>query len=154
MRTQRQVVDFFHAAGYVGKAAEPLFAGDGAGLRPWVDGWCHRLKHEPGAAEALIADLEAQGAALGKKRLPAEVDSALTYFRNQVKGRRMDYAELVAQHIPIGSRRSQHCQSVTPPPQSESWIARSASFAALWWIGSTRRTRAPCLFACWSTGMR
>jgi hypothetical protein len=27
----------------------------------------------------------------------------LTYFRNQVKGGRMDYAELVAQHIPIGS---------------------------------------------------
>ena len=101
--TSVQAVDFYHATQYLWKATEPLFAHDGAGLRPWVDDWCHRLKHEPGAAAALIADLETRGAALGKKRLPAEVDSALTYFRNQVKGGRMNYAELVARHIPIGS---------------------------------------------------
>ena len=45
---------------YLWTAAEALFADDGAGLRPWVDAWCHRLKHEPGAAAALIADLEAR----------------------------------------------------------------------------------------------
>ena len=101
--TQKQVVDFFHAGGYIGKAAEPLFAEEGAGLRPWVDDWCHRLKHEVGAATALIADLKERGAALGGKRLPAEVDSALTYFVNQVKGGRMEYAEMVERHIPIGS---------------------------------------------------
>ena len=101
--TSVQVVDFDHATQSIGKAAEPLFAQDGSGMRPWIDDWCHRLKHEPGGAAALIADLEARGAALGKKRLPAEVDSALTYFRNQVKGDRMNYPELVAKHIPIGS---------------------------------------------------
>jgi hypothetical protein len=101
--TQKQVVDFFHATQYLGKAADPLFADDGAGQRPWIDSWCHRLKHEPGAAAALIADLETRGAALGRKRLPAEVDSALTYFSNQVKGSRMNYAEMVAAKIPIGS---------------------------------------------------
>jgi hypothetical protein len=101
--TSVQVVDFYHATQYVWKAAEALFADSGDGLRPWVDSWCHRLKHEPGAAAALIADLEARGAALSKRRLPAEVESALTYFRNQVKGGRMDYAALAAEHIPIGS---------------------------------------------------
>jgi hypothetical protein len=103
--TEKQVVDFYHATQYVWKAAEALFAGTTGAceMRPWVDAWCHRLKHEPGAAEALIADLEARGAALGKKRLPAEVESALTYFRNQVKGGRMNYAGLVARHIPVGS---------------------------------------------------
>jgi len=101
--TSVQVVDFYHATQYLWKAAEPLFAKDGAGLRPWVDDWCHRLKHETGAAAALIVDLEARGAALGKRRLPAEVDAALTYFRNQVKGDRMNYPELVEKHIPIGS---------------------------------------------------
>jgi hypothetical protein len=101
--TQRQVVAFFHAVGYVGKAAEPLFADDGAGRRRWVDSWCHRLKHEPGAAVALIAELKGRGAAPGKKRLPAEVESALSYFGNQVKGGRMDYAEMVERQIPIGS---------------------------------------------------
>ena len=101
--TSVQVVDFYHATQYIWKAAEALFAKAGAGLRPWVDEWCHRLKHEAGAAEALMADLEARGAGLGRKRLPAEVESALTYFRNQSKGERMNYSELVDKHIPIGS---------------------------------------------------
>jgi hypothetical protein len=101
--TEKQVVDFFHASQYPWKAAEPLFADAGADLRPWVDSCCHRLKHEAGAAEAVAADIEARGAALGRKRLPAEVESALTYFRNQIKGGRMNYPELVAANIPIGS---------------------------------------------------
>ncbi|QDV39474.1 ISKra4 family transposase [Tautonia plasticadhaerens] len=103
LKTEVQVVDFFHATQYLWAAADPLFPDDATGLRPWIDSWCHRLKHEPGAARALIAELETRGAALVRKRLPAEVDSALTYFRNQLKGGRMAYAELVAEHIPIGS---------------------------------------------------
>ena len=39
----------------------------------------------------------------GKRVGPAEVESATTYFRNQVKGGRMGYAALTARHIPIGS---------------------------------------------------
>ena len=35
--------------------------------------------------------------------MPAEVESALTYFRNQNKGGRLSYAELVEKPIPIGS---------------------------------------------------
>jgi hypothetical protein len=101
--TEKQAVDFFHVTQYIWKAADVLFADEGAGLRPWVDSWCHRLKNEPGAAPSLVTDMEARGAALGRKRLPAEVESALTYFRNQIKGGRMDYAEMVAANIPIGS---------------------------------------------------
>ena len=100
--TKRQVVDFSHATQYIGKAAEPLFAADVAG-RPWVDSWCHRLKHEPGAAEEVLADIEARGVASGGRRLPAEVDSAPTYFRDQIKAGRMNYSEPVAAKIPIGS---------------------------------------------------
>jgi hypothetical protein len=101
--TPAQVVDFYHVTTYLWAAAEALFAQDGSGLRPWVDDWCHRLKHERGAAAALIADLEARGAALGRKRLPEAVEKALTYLRNQAKGGRLNYAELAEQDIPIGS---------------------------------------------------
>jgi hypothetical protein len=101
--TEVQVVDFYPATPYVWKAAAVLFADSGSGLRPWVADWYPRLKHAPGAAAALIADLAGHGAALGRKRLPAEVESALTYFRNQVKGDRMNYAGLVEHHVPIGS---------------------------------------------------
>jgi hypothetical protein len=101
--TAEQVVDFYHVTTYLWSAAEALFARDGEGLRPWVDQWCHRLKHEVGAAKALIADLAARGAALGKKRLPEAVETALTYLRNQTQGARLNYAELAGRNIPIGS---------------------------------------------------
>lgn len=101
--TEVQVVDFYHVTRYLWAAAEALFAQAGSGLRPWVDEWCHRLKHEPGAAAALIADLEARGAAPGKKRPPEAVERALTYLRNQAKGGRLGYAELAERNIPIGS---------------------------------------------------
>jgi hypothetical protein len=93
------VADFWHVTQYAWSAAEDLFAEDGAGLRPWVDSWCHRLKHESGAATASIADLEARGEAPGRKRLPAKLEAALTYLRNQVRGGRVSCAELVAQHM-------------------------------------------------------
>jgi hypothetical protein len=103
LKTQRQAADFWHVTQYIWSAAEALFAESGAGMREWVDSWCHRLKHESGAAAALIADLEARGAALGRKRLPEKVEAALTYLRNQSRGERLSYSELVSQHIPIGS---------------------------------------------------
>jgi hypothetical protein len=102
-QTSVQVVDFYHVTQYVWSAAGVLFAQDGSAMVPWIDDWCHRLKHEPGAAAALIADLEARGRALGKRRLPEEVESALTYLRNQLKGGRLDYPSLVERHVPIGS---------------------------------------------------
>ncbi|QDV36276.1 ISKra4 family transposase [Tautonia plasticadhaerens] len=101
--TDVKVVDFYHVTQYVWAAAEASFASDGSGLRPWVDAWCHRLKHEPGAAGALIEELQTRGAALGKRRLPEAVEKAQTYLRNQVKGGRLNYAELVEQELPIGS---------------------------------------------------
>jgi hypothetical protein len=101
--TQVQVVDFYHATKYLWSAAEPLFAKEGAGMRDWIDSWCHRLKHEPGAAGALIAELEARLRDLGRQRFPAEAEQALKYFRNQVKRGRMNYAELRAANMPIGS---------------------------------------------------
>jgi hypothetical protein len=103
LMTEIQVVDFYHVTTYIWTAAEALFAHEAANLRPWVDAWCHRLKHEKGAAKALIADLETRGAAMPKKRLPEAAEKALTYLRNQIKGGRLNYAELSEQKIPIGS---------------------------------------------------
>jgi hypothetical protein len=103
LKTQEQVVDFYHVTQYLGSAAEVLFAASASELGPWIDDWCHRLKHEIGAAAALLADLELGGKALGRKRLPGEIEAALTYLRNQVKGGRMNSAELVERQIPIGS---------------------------------------------------
>ena len=101
--TSEQVVDFYHVTTYLWAAAEALFARGGASLRPRVDDRLRRLKHEKDAAAALIADMEARGAALGKERPPEAVEKALTYLRNQAKGGRLNYAELAERNIPIGS---------------------------------------------------
>ena len=103
MVTEVQVVDFYHATGYLWPAAEALFASHGGEAVAWADSWRHRLRHEPGAAAALIADLEARAAATGKPRPPEAVERALTYLKNQAKGGRLDYAGLAARNIPIGS---------------------------------------------------
>jgi hypothetical protein len=104
-KTSVQVVDFYHVTTYLWAAAEALFAGTPAAAEmcPWVDSWRHRLKHEEGAAAALIADLQARGAAPGKKRPPEGVEKALTYLRDQLKGGRLDYPSLAERHVPIGS---------------------------------------------------
>ena len=101
--TEVQVVDFYHATQYLWPAAEALFGRRGGELVAWAEGWRHRLRHEPGAAAALIADLAARASALGKPHPPEGVAKALTYLRNQAKGGRLNYAELSEQNIPIGS---------------------------------------------------
>ena len=101
--TEVQVVDFYHVTQYLWPAAEALFGPRGGELVAWAEGWRHRLRHEPGAAQALIAELEARGAATGKPRPPEAVETALTYLRNQAKGGRLGYPELAEQKIPIGS---------------------------------------------------
>lgn len=101
--TEVQVVDFYHVTGYLWPAAEALFALHGGQAVAWADDWRHRLRHEPGAAAALIAELESRAAATGKPRLPEAAEKALTYLRNQLKGGRLNYADLAAKNIPIGS---------------------------------------------------
>ena len=45
-RTDRQWVDFWHAVGYLGQAADALFSGkrQGVARKEWLDQACHRLK--------------------------------------------------------------------------------------------------------------
>ncbi len=92
--TKELVVDFYHASEYAWMAADAMFnaAKTPAEIRPWVESWMHRLKHEEGADRLLIADLERRGEALGRPRLPEGVERALTYFKNQSKAGRMGYA--------------------------------------------------------------
>ncbi len=101
--TEVQVIDFWHAAEYLGDAADVLFAGSPGAKRPWLESSCHRLKHEPGAARQLVRDLKRLAAEKGVAPDQPEVGAAITYFTNQSKAGRMNYAPLVAGKIPIGS---------------------------------------------------
>jgi hypothetical protein len=101
--TEVQVIDFWHAAEYLSGAGDALFAGSPGAKRPWLEAACHRLKHEEGAARQLIRDLKRTAAEKGVSPDQEDVAAAITYFTNQSRHGRMDYAGLVGAHVPIGS---------------------------------------------------
>ena len=101
--TEVQVIDFWHAAEYLSDAGDALFCGRTGAKKPWLEASCHRLKHEPGAARQLIRDLKRGAAEKGVSPDQEDVAAAITYFSNQSRQGRMDYAGLVESHVPIGS---------------------------------------------------
>ena len=101
--TEAQVVDFWHAAEYLGKAAAVLYRGDPATRKSWADARCHVLKHEPGGAAAILKQLKSLAKARPWAKEHEDVQRAITYFENQSKAGRMDYAARVARNEPIGS---------------------------------------------------
>jgi hypothetical protein len=101
--TGTQVIDFWHAAEYLGDAAGVLFAGRPDARRAWLESSCHRLKHEVGAARQLIRDLKRMAAEKGVPPDQEDLAGAITYFTNQSKAGRMDYPPLVEENVPIGS---------------------------------------------------
>ncbi len=100
-RTSWQILDFYHASGYL--------AGAAAGLRlkpleraQWLEEACHALQHESGAAARLADELAAQVEAGSRTRGGAEaLKAAGGYFGHNKE--RMDYALYRAMQFPIGS---------------------------------------------------
>jgi hypothetical protein len=101
--TEVQVVDFWHAVEYLGKAAAVLYRGHPATREAWLEENCHALKHDAGGAEAVLKRLRSQAKVRPWAKDDEDVRRAITYFANQVKADRMDYASRVAANEPIGS---------------------------------------------------
>jgi hypothetical protein len=101
--TDSQVVDFWHAAEYLGKAATVLYRGQPAARATWLEENCHTLKHDPGGAEAVLKQLRYQAKVRPWAKGDGDVQRAITYFANQSGAGRMDYASRVAAKEPIGS---------------------------------------------------
>jgi hypothetical protein len=98
-RVEAVILDFYHAAEYLGEWAKALHPGDDARAGRVAGEWCHRLKHEGGGA--VLAEL----AGIDVSGRPAAVQEAhrvvLVYFTNQVH--RMDYPSYRAKGWLIGS---------------------------------------------------
>src|SRR5262249_29207504 len=56
--TNKQVVVFWHAAEYLGRAAAVLYRSQPATRRSWTETSCHTLKHEPGGAATILKQLK------------------------------------------------------------------------------------------------
>jgi hypothetical protein len=91
------ILDFYHAAEYLGDLAKALHPADEAAAAAWRERWCHRLKHAGGrlVLEELGA-LEVRGRAARQCR-----ERVAVYFANQAH--RMDYPSYLAKGWQIGS---------------------------------------------------
>lgn len=98
--TTRQILDFYHATEYLAKASHAVHPIDHKERKLWLDLACHRLKHEPNAAIALLDEMKAVPNR-HKQDLIDKLTSSITYFTNQ--HHRMDYASYRMQNFPIGS---------------------------------------------------
>jgi hypothetical protein len=100
-RTQWQILDFFHASGYLAGAA-PAMRSRKVQRQQWLEEACHTLKHEPGAASHLGKEMAAQREAgsCTNSAAPA-LAAAAGYFSHNVE--RMNYAVFAAMNFPIGS---------------------------------------------------
>jgi hypothetical protein len=100
-RTTWQILDFYHASGYVAGAA-PGMHRPKADRTEWLDAACHDLKHEPGAAARLAAEFAAQAEAGARTRSAAPaLEAARNYFAHNLE--RMKYSVFTAMNFPIGS---------------------------------------------------
>jgi hypothetical protein len=96
-----QMLDFWHAVSYLETAAAAMHRSSKQ-RRAWFERSRHALKHEHGAAEALLEEMNeaARNPRLGSAAR-AHLQTAAGYFANNLS--RMNYAEAQARHWPLGS---------------------------------------------------
>jgi hypothetical protein len=94
------ILDFYHAAEYLGKIAQAWHPTDAEAVKAWMEPWCHDLKHKGG--EFVLGRLRDLVASRGMpKAARVRIEEAITYFQNQKH--RMDYPRYQAKGWQIGS---------------------------------------------------
>ena len=97
-----QILDFYHAVGYLGAAASAAHPYDSAQRELWLSERCHQLKHDPGGAETLYQEMvQLQKRSGLTKTVREQLDAAVTYYYNHKH--QMNYAQYRENHYPIGS---------------------------------------------------
>jgi hypothetical protein len=97
-----QILDFYHAVGYLGAVASAAHPHDSAQRELWLSERCHQLKHDPGAAETLYQEMvQLQKRSGLTKTVREQLDAAVTYYYNHKH--QMNYAQYRENHYPIGS---------------------------------------------------
>lgn len=98
-RVEAVILDFFHAAEHLAAWAQAQHADDAAAAERLTHHWCHRLKHQGGAAVlAGVAALDVSDRAPAAREAHRQL---VVYLTNQVH--RMDYPTYRAKGWPIGS---------------------------------------------------
>ena len=99
--TSWQILDFWHASEYINSVA-PAFERSPGKQKAWIEDACHRLKHDYGAALAILEELrQVRETSALTKAIKDNVDKTITYLENQIE--RMNYPVYKAMGFPIGS---------------------------------------------------
>ena len=100
--TSEQVLDFYHATGYLGAVAVALHPKDLSQQKQWLDQNCHALKHEKGAATQLYQKMQQISQSQQQEQaIQDNLMAAVTYFHNHLH--QMNYAFYGDSNYPIGS---------------------------------------------------
>jgi hypothetical protein len=101
-QTEEQILDFYHASGYLGALAEALHPNTVSKQKEWLTKNCRELKHEKGkAGELLNLMKEVKEEKSHSKNLTEKLQAAITDYENHQH--QMDYAEYLEKEYPIGS---------------------------------------------------
>ena len=101
-QTEEQILDFYHASGYLGALAEALHPNTVSKQKEWLSKNCRELKHEKGkAGELLNLMKEVKEEKSHSKNLTEKLQAAITDYENHQH--QMDYAEYLEKEYPIGS---------------------------------------------------
>lgn len=103
-RTDKQTIDFWHASGYLGSAANAMFPGKSKSEEKaeWIDEACHKLKHNVGSASRLLNEMKSfeQNSKMTKSNRES-LGGSITYFENNKT--KMKYAQNQKENLPLGS---------------------------------------------------
>jgi hypothetical protein len=100
--TTEQILDFYHASGYLGAVAAVLYPENTSEQQLWLTESCHQLKHDAGAAQKLYDQMLRLMRQKGlSKTLKDNLQTSITYFENHLH--QMNYAQYRQNNYPIGS---------------------------------------------------
>ena len=99
--TKVQILDFYHATGYLGHAAMAAFPKDKVSRELWLEQRCHDLKHKQGAAARILREMQILTEGRMTETIRENLKSAITYYTNHKH--QMNYARYRNKNMPIGS---------------------------------------------------
>lgn len=127
--TQRQNLDFYHATGYLKAAAYAAHSHSQPKRSQWINERCHSLKHDVNGASQLLKEMKTFTEKKLSNKIAEQLESSITYFENHID--KMDYAESIAENIPIGSGVTEAaCKTLVKQRLCQSgmkWLERGAS---------------------------
>jgi hypothetical protein len=93
------ILDFWHAAEYLGELAGAWYGNDDAQVKMQLEQWCHTMKHQGG--QGILEKLTALELPMRRPQVREKYEAAVHYIANNVH--RMDYPTYVANGWFIGS---------------------------------------------------